>query len=101
IPSSPSRPTQAKGRTLTHLVRGVGFGREKHPSGGHYCERIYIEITGSGRRAIRRYYDDGAHNIADDARFRAVEVDRKEPDERDPQRDQKTLLGYWHPGLHG
>ncbi|MDE2496079.1 MAG: hypothetical protein KGL97_19450, partial [Alphaproteobacteria bacterium] len=41
IPSSPSRPTQAKGRTLTHLVRGVGFGREKHPSGGHYCERIY------------------------------------------------------------
>ncbi len=34
IPSSPSRPQRPAGRTLTQIVRGVGFGRKKHPSGG-------------------------------------------------------------------
>jgi len=42
IPSSPSRPQGPVGRTLTQIVRGVGFGRENHPSGGHYCARFHI-----------------------------------------------------------
>ena len=41
-----------KGRTLTQNVKGVGIGREKHPSGGHYCKRIYTLRVRAARRSL-------------------------------------------------